>query len=124
MYGSFDAHLIYGWCENDRENSINDEWLDENNVTRYALDVVRYHIGESVYGVKCDVDKTTGIPTVDEEDKKIVQNAHAKSGSVEKIGFHLAMGGDYESQHITYTPAEPTVVVEDSPLRDSKRTRR
>ncbi len=106
MYGCSEPHLIYGWRQNDDENSIANEWLWKNNVKGYTVEIVRNHAVEFVYGVKCDVDETTGIPTVSDRAKANVQKAHAKSGSTEKIGFFLAMSGDFDSQHKDFTPGE------------------
>jgi hypothetical protein len=69
MFGCFEPFLVYGWRQNDNRNSIADEWLSDNGVTGYALEIIRNHVVKCVYGVACDMDETTGIPTVSEEAK-------------------------------------------------------
>lgn len=109
MYGCLDAFLIYGWCQNDRDNLIDSAWLEDNKVDAYAMDVVRNTAGEFIYGLPCDIDEETGVLTISEEDKKCVEDAHTKSGSKEKLVFRLGMRGDGcdTTCHMTYKPDQP-----------------
>lgn len=104
-----DPSLVYGWCQNDRETKIVLEWLNENKINDYITDMVRNCAGYFLYGLPCKIDEATGMPSISEDDKKLVEEAHKKSGSTEKLGYYLGMSGDsYESTcHTEYNPSKP-----------------
>jgi hypothetical protein len=100
-----DPHLVFGWCQDDRENKLDETWLDKYKIESFVLDVVRLHAGEFFYGLPCDLDEDTGAASVTEENRKLVEEAHKKSGTTQKLCFRLCLRGEYEtSQHMTYDP--------------------
>lgn len=104
MYGEYDAYLIYGWRQGDNMKAIDYHWLHENGVDQFAKGIVRNHVTEFLYGVKCHLNKKTGRPKMSKSNKKLVKKAHAKSGSKAKLGFFTGMLGDLESEHDVYIP--------------------
>lgn len=94
MYGCCNGSVVYGWREGDREHRIHDDWLYEHGVGEFAIDVVKLHAGEFVYGVQCDLDETTGLAAIRAREKRRVKAAHRASGSGSTLGFHVAVSGE------------------------------
>lgn len=84
--------------------AIDYHWVHENGVDQFAKGIVRNHVTEFLYGVKCHLNKKTGRPKMSKSNKKLVKKAHAKSGSKAKLGFFTGMLGDLESEHDVYIP--------------------
>ena len=112
MYGCFDAYLIYGVADGTRHRVLSREWLEENypHFGIYALDVVRLHMGEACYGVKCSVSRSLGVFEPTEETKKQAQELYEKlveegdGDETVRIGYFNVISGDYDkSQHEEYT---------------------
>ena len=108
MYGCFDGVIILGFAQGDRAYVLDPEYMDENFGFDgfYALDVVRGHGGEAVYGVEADL-KPDGTIVVSDEDKARVEKAYkalSKYRKVPPIQYHLAVYGDMESCWAVYTP--------------------
>ena len=59
MYGCFGAYLVYGVADGTRHRILDREWLEEN-YPEFGVYVVRTHMGEACYGVKCKVSRTLG----------------------------------------------------------------
>ncbi len=111
MHTWFDPLLIYGWREGNRDGKICEEWLEEHNMKEYALDVVRGYLGEAVYGLPCQINEDTGLPIISDEDRLQVQKAYqaftendTPSEQAPKLGFYIALTGDYMSEHYLYRP--------------------
>ena len=69
MSGSMKTVLIYGFCEGNREFILDANWLRNNfdDIECFALDVVRNHLGEAVYGIRADFVSKTGVASISEE---------------------------------------------------------
>jgi hypothetical protein len=109
MYGCFDAYVVYGVADGTRYRllDLNDNYPDFGT---YAIDVVRNHMGEACYGVKCVVSRSLGMFEPTEETKKKVQELYDKlveydSGENNvRIGYFNVISGDYDkSDHEKYT---------------------
>lgn len=121
MYGCYNGRVVYGWREGAREYLIADKWLREHGIGEFAIDVVKEHGGEFVYGVRCDLDETTGHATIHAKEKRRVKAAHRASGSRSTLGFHAAVSGDYDIDFSTvYVPRDDD---RRSPTRAAKRRR-
>ena len=113
MYGCFDAYVVYGVADGTRHRVLDRKWLEENypEFGVYALDVVRLHMGEACYGVKCKVSRTIGVFDPTEETKKQVQELYDMlvdyddEESNVRMGYFEVISGDYDkSEHEVYTP--------------------
>ncbi len=107
MYGQFDAYVVYGVAEGNRHRVLDPKWLAENfpNFGVYALDVVRMHMGEACYGVKCKVNRHVGMIAPSEEIKKQADELFFKLNKNGRIGYFQVISGDYDkSQHEVYRP--------------------
>ena len=104
MHGCYNAYVVYGWREGDRDNSIEDDWLSDHGIEGFAGDIVREHAGEFVYGLECKLDKTTGLARIDAKAKRLVEAAYRLSGSSSTLQYHTAMRGDYNVNHDIYVP--------------------
>lgn len=109
MYGCFDA----GVADGTRHRVLDWRWLEENypEFGVYALDVVRMHMGEACYGVRCKINRSLGMlvePT--EETIQRVKELFNKLVEYDgennvRMGYFLVISGDYDkSQHEVYTP--------------------
>ncbi len=103
MNGCADGVIVYGWSENVSDRMIASEWLEEQNINSFPMDLVRGYAGYFVYGVQCKWDRKTGQATVASEEKKKVEDAAEKAGiAMDKLEFYLAVTGDYETCHEEY----------------------
>ena len=112
MYGCFDAYVVYGVADGTRHRVIERSWLEEHypEFGTYALDVVRNHMGEACYGVRCNVNRTLGVFDPTEETKKKAQELFDKLVEYDagennvRIGYFQVISGDYDkSDHEKYT---------------------
>jgi len=113
MYGSADAHLVYGFNMNDYNTLFDYDWLYENFpvVECYGKDIVRCYLGEAVYGITCKIDVETGkISEISEPNKTMIHTLYYKyieyirtknSGNIDriKLGYHLVVSGWDETEH-------------------------
>jgi len=113
MYGCFDAYVVYGVADGTRNRVLDRSWLEENypEFGVYALDVVRMHMGEACYGIKCQVSRIHGLVEPTEETKKQVQELfdklveYGEYDSNVRMGYFEVISGDYDkSHHEEYTP--------------------
>ena len=110
MYGCFDGYLVYGVADGTRHRVLDREWLEENypEFGVYALDVVRLHMGEACYGVRCKVSRSLGVFDPTEEEKKQAQelyNILIDGENNARVGYFQVISGDYDkSEHEVYTP--------------------
>ena len=112
MYGCFYTYVVYGVADGTRYRVLDRDWLEENypEFGVYALDVVRLHMGEACYGVKCKVNRTLGLLDPTEETRKQVQELFERLGEYDggennvRMGYFEVISGDYEkSEHEVYT---------------------
>ena len=112
MYGCFDAYVVYGVADGTRHRVLERSWLEEHypEFATYALDVVRNHMGEACYGVRCKVNRTLGVFDPTEETKKKAQELFDKLVEYDagennvRIGYFNVISGDYDkSDHEKYT---------------------
>ena len=76
MYGCYDSHLFYGFCEGNSYYVLDSEWLyeQEKDVIKIAgINVVRNYMGEACYGIYCSMYGDTGKIEVVEEHKNIIE---------------------------------------------------
>jgi len=112
MHGVFDAHIIYGFSEDNRDMMINWEWLDDNFdcISMFAVDVVRNYLGNACYGIVCNINNDTGEVIISPEDKDHVENLYKlifKHNNISKVGYLNALSGDFcTDQHIAYDPID------------------
>ncbi len=114
MYSCYDAYVVYGVMEGDRNTVLDREWLDTHfpNMSIYASDVVRNTMGNAVYGCTVHLCIMSGHANVTDEVKEDVQKLydllckHCKeSGQSEPMmGYFTAVSGDYEEDHDVYAP--------------------
>ena len=100
MYGCFDGVIVYGWNQGDREILMK---FENDNFETFALDVVRNHLGEAVYGFVCIFNYETGKAEISQEEKMKIDNYFNKmevdSESNVKLGYYICITGDYETCH-------------------------
>lgn len=111
MYGCFDGVVVYGFAEGNRSYRIDENYWDTDEyvdvIRGYALDVVRNHAGQMVYGVVASVDKKNGKAKITKKEREAVHALHKKISNGRKygpIGFYVAILGDYENCHCDYNP--------------------
>jgi hypothetical protein len=113
MYGCFDGYIVYGVADGTRYRLLDRSWLEEHypDFGTYGLDVVRLHMGEACYGVRCKVSRTLGVFDATEETKKKAQELFDKLVEYDngennvRIGYFQVISGDYDkSEHEVYTP--------------------
>ena len=115
MHGCANSVLVYGFNIGDREYIIDYKYLEDKfpGISEYASDVIRNCMGEAIYGISCALDMKTGQAIISDEDKDKVKNLYDKYVETMKIdltqkdfkkkmkkiklGFHLAVSGDYET---------------------------
>ena len=112
MHGCSNAYLVYGFNMGDREYIIDCDYLESEfpDIYQYALDVVKNYLGEAIYGISCGLNDKTGQVFISDEDKEQVNELYNKyieyvktnfdltyKKLIKKIklGFHLAVSGDY-----------------------------
>ncbi len=115
MYSCYDAYVVYGVMEGDRNMVLEREWLEINfpQLCIYASDVVRNTMGNAVYGIVGHLDAETGQARIDPEDKKYVQELYSllvnyckETGHAKpELGYYTVVSGDYEEDHAVYIPA-------------------
>ena len=118
MHTCFDAYIVYGFNEGNRDSIIEWAWAEENDFVVGALDIVRGYCGEACYGKYAEIGKE-GQLVISSEDKKLVddlferfmkfKNLPLKQAEDESsfeyptLGFHLIIKGDYEICSTSYT---------------------
>ncbi len=112
MYGTAYPFIIYGFTEDSRDSILDSNNLEELGLSMFAIDVVRNYLGEAVYGIECEFCNETGkVVPPNKIDKKKVKDFyklfmeyHEAKGKPRdsKLGYYLAVGGDYEAYAPTY----------------------
>ena len=119
MYGCANAVLVYGFNMGDQEYIIYYDYLKDKfpGIYEYASVVIRNCLCEAVYGISCGLDNKTGQAIISDEEKDKVKKLYNKYVEYMKkqlsrnkfeekikdikLGFHLAISGDYETCHDT-----------------------
>jgi hypothetical protein len=114
MHSCYNSYIVFGWEEDDRNQVIDEFWLDEHfkDIEIYVSDVVKNYAGNAIYGISCNLNTSTGQAVIEdkyrskvEEAYKIIENTSNRK--LTPLGFHLALSGDYcWSEHVTYIPRE------------------
>ena len=121
MYGWFDPLVIYGFQELDGDSEISESYFQQkfpdsiDEFTIEASSLVRSQICKAVYGVHV-VFTSGGVSKVTKKQKQLVQRIYNEVSKTKKygaIGFHLAIRGDYQSEHVHYNPDELAVLAKD-----------
>jgi len=133
MYGCFDAYVVFGITDYDSERRVCENFLQEFKILQFAGEVVRNYAGFFVYGVRCKMDKTTGLLIIDDKEKVKVVAAHnsvshmkTSSGKPQyHLGYFTAVTGDYETDIFTeYDPREKPNLGEVSDVDEKKGSRK
>jgi len=109
MYGCFDPHLVYGFVDPSSDESLDADYVEAHGLRVWASCLVRCHLCSSVYGVRAAL-APVGTVAVDPAEKAKVEAFHARFAAhrrargeaVPPAGYHLALTGEYESEHGTY----------------------
>ncbi len=115
MYSCYDAYVVYGVMEGDRNMVLEREWLGVNfpDVGIFASDVVRNCMVNAVYGCTVRLNPATGQALATDAQKEYIQmlytllenycneTGHAKPS----LGYYTVVAGDYEQEHTDYIPA-------------------
>ncbi len=109
MYACYDAYVVYGVMEGERNACLESHWLSKHfpSLDTYASDVVRNTMGNAVYGAVATLNgngTVTVNPKEDEEVKKLFALL-SERGSY-SIGYFTVVSGDYELDHCMYNPDE------------------
>ena len=113
MFGCYDSYIVYGFKEGNRDTMVDLEWLYDNwsDITIYAIDIVRCHLGQASYGIACKIDSTTGVVSIGENDKKYIELFYKRvkeykkengEDNLSELGFFTALTGDYQTEQDTY----------------------
>ena len=120
MYGCYNSHLFYGFCEGNSYYVLDSEWLyeQEKDVIKIAgINVVRNHMGEACYGVYCEINDNTGKIEVDDNNKNIIEafykrfmeykkknddNYDEEDEDAPQLGYYNVIIGDYGMEQETY----------------------
>ena len=79
MSRDYDAYIVYGWKEPSCNRVINSEWLNNNNIDVFTLNVYNNKPKSIIYGLKCGFSNDTGKSNeLNDSDKLIIQNAFDK----------------------------------------------
>lgn len=114
MYGCSNAVLVYGFNMGDQEYIIDYDYLESvfPDISQYACNIVRNCLVEAIYGISCALDNKTGQAIISDKEKDKVKDLYNKYVEYIKInfdltfveriknirlGFHLAVSGDYET---------------------------
>ena len=119
MYGCYNSHILYGFCEGNSNYVLDSEWLydQENDIIVIAgINVVKNYMGEACYGVYCSINDTTGKIEVDNERKNIIEAFYKRFIDYKKkndnydendeyapqLGYYKVIIGDYGTCQETY----------------------
>jgi len=105
MHGCYYPHIVFGWREGNDCNCLDEDWLDEMQISWYCRETIRNHAVEIVYGAPCVLNEETGEVVVSDEDLDLVRQAHARAQAASPLGYYRALSGDaYLGQHTKYFP--------------------
>ena len=109
MYSVFDPYIVYGFTElEDYDNvEVSSEFIDENDIRKFATNVIKGHGAKWVYGRICHFNN--GVITLEDSDKEEVDKAFkaaTKNGrfKFKECSFHLCILGNIESCSDIYYP--------------------
>lgn len=74
---NYEGYIIYGW-EELTDKIINKEWLNDNNIKIYTLEVYNIKPRRIIYGLIIDFSNKTGNININDNIKNIVQTAFTK----------------------------------------------
>lgn len=74
---NYQGYIIYGW-EELTEKIIDEDWLINNNIKIYNLEVYNIKPRRIIYGLICDFCSNTGKVLIDDNNKNIVTTAFTK----------------------------------------------
>jgi len=106
MHGCCMGYVIYGFQENESNRMIDSEWMEEyySGVSHFAADEYL------LYGFVCQLNRETGIPTLSEGTKQVVNKLYrhfltSKNLTTNDvpIGYYVVVDGDYDLTHESYT---------------------
>ena len=119
MYGCYYSTILYGFCEDNSDYVLDAEWLydQEKDVIEIASEsVVRNHMAEACYGVRCSINANSGKIEVDDNQKKIIEAFYTRFIAYKKqndnydendeyspkLGYYNVIIGDYSVDHDSY----------------------
>ena len=91
--------IIYGWNEGNSDYVICDEWLKNNNIKKYASEIVETNVVEAIYGLPCNNN------IIYENDKENIEDSYEKINIFKKnnnfpithLGYFIALEGNSHS---------------------------
>lgn len=96
---STEGYIIYGWEETTRK-IIDKQWLDENNINIYCLEINNNIPTRIVYGYICEFNN--GVVNLDEQLKNKVKDAFTKIYSNLNIKLEYFIGLNTTSNYYNY----------------------
>ena len=123
MYGCSNSVLVYGFNMGDQDYIIDYDYLADvfPDISQYSSETIRNCLCEAIYGISCALDKKTGQAIISDEEKDKVKKLYDKYFEYVKtnfdltyeerikdikLGFHLAVSGDYET-------CQETIILDD-----------
>lgn len=91
--------IIYGWNEGNSDYVICDEWLKNNNIKKYASEIVETNVVEAIYGLPCNNN------IIYENDRENIEDSYEKINIFKKnnnypithLGYFIALEGNSHS---------------------------
>lgn len=112
MYRYYESNIIFGCTEYNRIMVLDKKWLSKKfpSIEIFSIDIVKDHLTEACYGIKCDVDENTGIVSICDRDKEDVINffnhfiKYKNFDEKIKLGFYTVISGNYlDYEQVVYT---------------------
>ena len=88
MYGCYNSHILYGFCEGNSYYLLDSEWLyqqEKDVIVIGGIGVVRNYMGEACYGVNCSINNETGKIEVLEEHKSELSAIEVPLSQIKRI---------------------------------------
>jgi hypothetical protein len=112
---NLESFIIFGWEEYELTRVINNNWLLENNIDIFSLEIKRNIPIKIVYGVICDFSEQKGLVNIDNINKSNVITAFNKiNNNYIKLRYYIVqkINYNYNSYYNSYNPSE--LLYEDS----------
>lgn len=105
---NYEAYIIYGWEELSNK-IIDNEWLINNHIKIYSLQVCNIEPKGIIYGLISEFNNSTGKININNDIKTIVQTAFGKvlQNNI-KLEYFIALDTNinYYNYYIKYNPDE------------------
>lgn len=64
--------IVYGWNEGNSDYVVCDEWLKNNNIKKYASEIIQNSVIEVIYGLPCNNN------VIHKNDKEKIEDSYEK----------------------------------------------